>query len=81
MGEQHELVIEDFTEVTQNLEKVLDQINKIYKSSCLTEKEKAELGRVGRLIYELSHELDHLFLGLALVPSRLREALRDYYSH
>jgi len=81
MEDQYELVIEDFTYVTQHLDKVLDQINKIFKSSSLTEKEKAEIGRIGRSIYELSHELDHLFLALGAVPPKLRDALRDHYGH
>jgi predicted metalloprotease len=81
MEDQRELVIEDFTSVTRHIEEVLDQINKIFKSSSLTEEEKEELGRIGRSIYGLSHELDHLFLDLEGVAPTLREALQDYYGH
>ena len=81
MAERKELVIKDFTEVTESLVKALDQINTIYTSSFLSDEEKSELGRLGRSIYEMSHELDHLFLDLKSVSDELKKQLRAYYAH
>jgi hypothetical protein len=81
MGESDELVLEDFTDVTGHIDKALDKINTLYKSSLLTDSEKAELGRLGRLIYETNHEMDHFFLSLESVPTKLKDALRAYYAH
>ena len=81
MAEKNELVIKDFTEVTESLVKALDQINTIYTSSCLTDEEKSELGRIGRSIYKMSHEIDHLFLDLKSVSDELKKELQAYYAH
>jgi hypothetical protein len=81
MADTNELTVEDFTKVTQLVEQALDQINTLYTSSALTDEEKSELGRIGRSIYERSHELDHLFLRLESVPDKLKEELKAYYEH
>jgi hypothetical protein len=81
MADTNELTIEDFAKVTKLVEQALDQINTLYTSSGLTDEEKSELGRIGRSIYERSHDLDHLFLRLESVPDELKEELRAYYAH
>ncbi len=81
MTEKSELVLEDFTEVTTHIDMALDRVNTIYKSPHLTEEQKSELGRLGRLLHQAGHEIDHLFLALDLIPTKLREALQKYYAH
>lgn len=81
MAEKSELVLEDFTEVTTHIDMALDRINTIYKSPRLTEEQKSELGRLGRSLYQIGHEIDHFFLALDSLPSKLIEELQKYYAH
>ncbi len=81
MVEKNELVLEDFTDVTDYIFKALEKINTLFASSSLTEEEKSELGRLGRSIHSASHEIDHLFLSLESVPSELKKELQAHYNH
>lgn len=81
MVEKNELVLEDFTDVTDYIFKALEKINTLFASSSLTEEEKSKLGRLGRSIHSAGHEIDHLFLSLESVPSELKKALQAHYGH
>ncbi|MBN1843675.1 MAG: hypothetical protein JW883_15520 [Deltaproteobacteria bacterium] len=81
MAEKNELVLDDFTDVTDYIFKALEKINTLFASSSLTEEEKSKLGRLGRSIHSASHEMDHLFLSLESVPNELKKALQAHYGH
>lgn len=81
MATQNDLVLEDFTSVTDHIHTALESINTIYKSSSLTEKQKAEVGRLGRLLHEVGHDMGHVFMTLDGLPDPLKEKLHEYYGH
>jgi hypothetical protein len=81
MAEKSEFVLEDFTEVTRHIDRALDRINTIYKSTELTEERKSELGRLGRSLHQTGHEIGHFFLTLDSLPSKLKEELQEYFAH
>jgi hypothetical protein len=81
MAAKNELVLEDFTRVTDHIHMALESINTIYKSSSLTEKQKAEVGRLGRLLHQTGHDIGHVFMTLESLPDQLKEKLHAYYGH
>ena len=81
MAEKKELDLEDFTDVTNYIDMALEKMNTIFKSVDLTEEQKSELRRLGVSLHNTGHELGHFFLGLEQPPTKLQEALQEYYAH
>lgn len=81
MAAKNELVLEDFTSVTDHIDMALEKINMIYKSSDLTEKQRSEVGRLGRLLHGTGHDIGHIFMTLESLPNHLKEKLHEYYGH
>ncbi len=81
MAEKSDLVLEDFTEVTTHIDMALDRINTIYKSPHLSEEQKSALGKLGRVLHNTGHEIDHFFLALDTLPGKLTEELQKHYAH
>jgi hypothetical protein len=76
-----ELLLDDFTDITKHIHLALESINKIFTSGALSEKEKSQLGNLGRTIYHANHDLEHLFMGLQSVSGKLKKDLDDYFHH
>jgi hypothetical protein len=81
MAAKNELVLEDFTSVTDYIHMALEKINRIYTSSSLTEKQKSEVGNLGRLLHQTGHDIGHVFMTLDSLPDQLKEKLHEYYGH
>ncbi|MGD8513091.1 MAG: hypothetical protein PVG85_03995 [Deltaproteobacteria bacterium] len=81
MATKNDLVLEDFTSVTDHIHRALESINTIYKSSSLTEKQKSEVGRLGRLLHQTGHDMGHVFMTLDSLPDQLKEKLHEHYGH
>lgn len=81
MAANNELVLEDFTSVTDHIHMALEKINTIYRSSDLTEEQRSEVGRLGRLLHQTGHDIGHVFMTLDSLPNQLKEQLHEYYGH
>lgn len=81
MAANNELVLEDFTSVTDHIHMALEKINTIYRSSDLTEEQRSEVGRLGRLLHQTGHDIGHVFMTLDSLPNQLKEKLHEYYGH
>ena len=81
MAAKNELVLEDFTSVTDHIHMALEKINRIYKSSSLTEQQKSEVGNLGRLLHQTGHDIGHVFMMLDSLSDPLKEKLHEYYGH
>mgnify|MGYP001147283269 CR=1 FL=1 len=81
MKEDNELVLADFTGVTDDLFSAMEKINKLFTSEALSKEEKERLGKLGRAIHWASHEFDHLFLDLESLPDALKEDIKAHYQH
>jgi hypothetical protein len=81
MAAKDGLVFEDFTRVTDYIDMALERVNTIYQSSDLTEEQKSEVGRLGRLLHQTGHDIGHFFMTLETLPDELKEKLHEYYGH
>jgi hypothetical protein len=81
MAAKDGLVFEDFTRVTDYIDMALERVNTIYQSSDLTEEQKSEMGRLGRLLHHTGHDIGHFFMTLETLPDELKEKLHEYYGH
>ena len=81
MGEEKELSFADFKDVTEHIYLAVDKIDTLYKSLELTEYQRSELRRIGKLLHAMSHDIGHLYVELESLPKTLRDELEDYYGH
>ena len=81
MGDKKALAFDDFKAVTEYIYMAVDKMETLYKSLDLTEAQKSELGRLGGMLHDASHEIGHLFLDLESLPVQTKDALRAYYGH
>lgn len=81
MAAKNELVLEDFTSVTDYIDRALEKINTIYKSPDLSEEQKSQVGRLGRSLHQTGHDIGHFFMTLESLPNELKEKLHEYYGH
>lgn len=81
MAAKNALVLEDFTSVTDYIDRALEKINTIYKSPDLSEEQKSHVGRLGRLLHQTGHDIGHFFMTLEPLPNELKEKLHEYYGH
>ena len=81
MGEKKALSFTDFKDVTEHIYMAVDKIDTLFRSLEFSETQQSELGRIGRLLHGVSHDLGHFYLELEFLPEKIREQLHDYYGH